>query len=232
MSEGNPFRIGWNSARANAVPMVVLWAMAALLATGYYFIPGVAGVLEPVREFQVRGGWVAPFLNRVVFCGILPGIFLLSIQSIRRRRPFVVIGVQSVWNGLMGIAGDWAFRLLNAMFGGGVDMWTLVLKTAMDQFVWTVLFIAPANAIFYFWVARDFSLLRTFRDWPRRFYGELVAPNLLSNWAVWIPVQFATFLFPVDLQIHVNGFICAFWILMCLQIGGRTGRIACATDWA
>ena len=219
-------RIGCESVKANAVPMVVLWGLAVLTAVGYYFVPGVADVLEPVRSWQVRVGWIGPFLNRVLFCGILPGIFLLSVPSIRPKHPLVVVAAQSLQSGLLGIAGDWAFRVLDRMFGGGVDLMTLIQKTAVDQFVWTVLFMAPMNAVFYFWVSRDFSLLRAFRERPRRFYRELVAPNLVSNWLVWIPVQFVTFLFPLDLQIHVNGFICAFWVLMCLQIGRRSGRAA------
>ena len=37
-----PVRIGWAAMRANAVPMVVLWVLAAALAIGYYWIPAVA----------------------------------------------------------------------------------------------------------------------------------------------------------------------------------------------
>ena len=34
----NPFRIGWESAKANAVPMVVLWLFAVGLVVGYYWV--------------------------------------------------------------------------------------------------------------------------------------------------------------------------------------------------
>jgi len=34
-------------------------------------------------------------------------------------------------------------------------------------------------------------------------------------------------MFPLDLQIHMNGLVCAFWTLMCLQIGKRTNRTRC-----
>ena len=46
-------RIGWDSVRANVVPMVVLWAVAAVLVFGYYLVPGVAGFLQPVAEWRV-----------------------------------------------------------------------------------------------------------------------------------------------------------------------------------
>ena len=216
------FQIGLASARANLVPMVALWALAVVLMSAYCLLPGFARALEPLREWQVRSGWIGPFLNRVAFCGVLPGVFLLSIASIRPHRPLAVIVCESLWNGALGVAGDWSFRMLNVVFGNGTDWTTLLLKTAADQFVWTVLFIAPANAVFHFWIGRGFSFRRTHAEWPRHFYRELVAPNLVSNWCVWFPVQFTVFMFPLDLQIHMNGLVCAFWTLMCLQIGRRT----------
>lgn len=217
-----PIGIGWASVKANAVPMVALWVLAVLLISAYSLIPVFAEAMEPVRRWQVESGWVAPFLNRVVFCGLLPGVFLCLCPSLRPRHVLAVIACESVWNGSLGVAGDWSFRMLNDIFGNGVDIGTLVGKALADQLVWTVLFIAPANAIFHFWIGRGFSFGRTYAEWPRHFYRELVAPNLVSNWCVWIPVQFTVFMFPLDLQIHMNGLVCAFWTLMCLQIGRRT----------
>ena len=95
-------------------------------------------------------------------------------------------------------------------------------RAAFDQFVWTVAVIAPANSVFFYWVGHDFSLVRARREWPRPFYRRMVLPNLIPNWIVWIPVAIVTFSFPFSLQIHVNGIVCTFWTLMCVQIGRRT----------
>lgn len=215
-------RIGIASARANFWPAVVLWMVAAALVVAYYGCEAVPEALASFSRRLVTSGWIAPFLNRVFFCGILPGLFLVFVPSLRPRHVGRVIMLEMVWNGVLGVAGDRCFHLLNRLFGEGHDVWTLLLKTSADQFIWTVIFIAPMNAIFHFWLARNCSFVAVRRDWPERFYSALVAPNLISNWCVWIPVQLATFTFPVDLQIHVNGVICAFWTLMCLQIGKRT----------
>ena len=126
------FQIGLASARANLVPMVALWALAVVLVSAYCLLPGFARALEPLREWQVRSGWIGPFLNRVAFCGVLPGVFLLSIASIRPHRPLAVIVSESLWNGALGVAGDWSFRMLNVVFGNGTDWTTLLLKTAAD----------------------------------------------------------------------------------------------------
>ena len=217
-----PVWIGWESVKANAVPMVVLWLLAVLMIAVYSFVPACAEAMEPVRRWQIENGWRGPFLNRVFFCGLLPGVFLCACPNLRPRHVLAVIACESGWNGLLGIAGDWSFRVLNVIFGSGADVGTLVGKVLADQLVWTVLFIAPANAIFHFWLVRDFSFACARQEWPSHFYQELVAPNLVSNWCVWFPVQFTVFMFPLDLQIHMNGLGCAFWTLMCLQIGRRT----------
>ena len=83
------FRSGWRAAKANAVPMVVLWCLAAATVAAYYLVPGVAAAFEPLMRWQVESGWVAAFLNRFVFAGLLPGVFMLSLPHLRApvRQP-------------------------------------------------------------------------------------------------------------------------------------------------
>ena len=47
-----PVRIGWESVKANAVPMVVLWLLAVLLAVLYYASPKVVGAFDPLGELS------------------------------------------------------------------------------------------------------------------------------------------------------------------------------------
>lgn len=217
-------KIGLSSARANAVPTCLLWAFAALLVTAYYSVPAATEMFETVRLWQEKEGAFAVLASRVVFNGVLPGVFLLSVKSIRPKHPFSVVFAQAMFGCLMGLACDMYFRLQCVWFGTGTDFSVLALKTLTDQFIWTVAVIAPVNAVFFFWLGRDFSLSRFRRDWPSgRFLKALLLPNLVANWIVGIPAIFATYAFPVDLQIHVNGLVSAFWMLMCLQIGKRSG---------
>ena len=218
-----PVRIGWESAKANVVPTVVLWTFAFCLVLVYYFIPNVSACFERVRGWQEAFGWKAVVVSRILFNGLIPGVFLLAVREIRPRRPYATIFAQAVFGCVFGLFCDAFFRFQSAWFGSGTELPTLVLKTLVDQFVWTVLIIAPVNAVFFFWVARDFSFQRVRLEWPKPgFVPELVLPNLIPNWFVGIPAIFATYAFPLDLQIHINGLVSAFWMLMCLQIGRRS----------
>ena len=216
------FRIGLAAARANLVPMVMLWALAGVSVGAYYFLAPFREMLEPIAAWHGTWGWRAAFISQAVFCGILPGAFLLAIRSIRPQHPFLTILAQSLWCGTFGICCNELFHLMARSFGDNAHVSTVLVKSAFDQFVWTVAVIAPANAVFFFWVGRDFSLERVKREWPSPFFRRMVLPNLIPNWIVWIPMSLAIFAFPFPLQIHVNGIVCAFWTLMCIQIGKRT----------
>ncbi len=217
-----PVRIGWESVKANAVPMVVLWALAVLLAALYYASPRVSEVFEPLVNLELTYGWRAAVVNRVVFTGFVPGLFLLMIRSIRPRYPLAKLGLQIVWCGLWGVLCDYMYVWVDALFGSGSDFRTVAAKVLFDQLPWTVLVVMPLNALFYFWLGRDFSIRRMKTEWPKSFWGERVLPMLLVNWCVWIPVAVVVFLLPLPLRVHVNGFAASFWTLACLYLGSRS----------
>jgi len=219
----NPWKTAWDSVRANWLPMAVLWLAAAFLVVSYYGSPNFARALDPLSRWQKESGWLAAFLNRVAFCGILPGVFICCVRSLRPRRVLPTLVVQTLWSGLCGIVSDIMFSLNAAIFGTGVDFLTLTLKSAINQFAWTPLFFSPLGSLVYFWIGRDFSFRKVCMDLPGRFYHDLVLPNLLVNWVLWIPVTYAIHMFPTPLQIQLAGFASALLSLMMLAIG-RRGR--------
>lgn len=201
--------------------MAVLWLAAAFLVLSYYGSSNFARALEPLSRWQKESGWIAAFLNRVAFCGILPGIFIVSVPSLRPRRVLPTLVVQTLWSGLCGIVSDFMFSLNAAVFGTGVDFLTLTLKTAVNQFVWTPLFFSPLGSMVYFWIGCDFSCEKVRRKLPNRFYYDIVLPNLLVNWALWIPATYVIYMFPTPLQIQLAGLASALLSLVMLAIGRR-----------
>lgn len=214
-------RIGVASVRANVIPMAVLWALAAGLALAYYAVPGVEGLLRPLARWQTESGALASFANRMVFNGALPGVFLALGLPRRVRRPLVTALAQGVWCGLWGVVIDRFYLLLAAWFGAGHDLLTLSCKVAVDQFAFSAFLNAPANAVFYFWAGRDFSLRRTRADWPGDFLWTEYLPMLAMNWVVCVPTLYAVYAFPTALQVQMSGVTSAFWNLVCVAIGAR-----------
>ena len=215
------FRIGWESAKANVVPMVVLWSFALVLVSSYYLMPGVAAFLQPVADWQLRWGVRAAIVNQVFFCAIVPTTFVLLVRRIRTERPIVKGAVQSVWCVLWSFVYVWFYDFQCRMFGTGHGLATLAAKSAFDQFVWVPFVVMPVNAAFYLWMGRGFSWSAVVQAWRKGFVRHVILPNLIANWCVWIPVMFALYAFPYALQIQVLGLVASFWTLMCYQIGGR-----------
>jgi len=218
-------RRGAASIRANFVPMVVLWVLASAVAVAYYWLPGAGRVFGPLFEWQQANGKLAAYINRAIFCGLMPGVFLALVPSLRPPRVWLVVLVQVAWNGLAGIGCDFMYNCHALWFGTGTDFLTLLIKTLMSQFVWTTFLFAPTGAVVYFWMGCDFSLRRMRTEWPKSFVGDMILPMLISNWTVWIPVQLIVHMFPTPLQIQLSGFAGAFWCLVLLELGRRARLI-------
>ena len=217
---------GLESIKTNAVPMALLWAAALSLVTGYYHCPAVVSALEPLCRWQTQSGWIASFLNRFFFCGVLPGVFILALKSLQAPHPLAVILAQTLLSGICGIVSGWMFELHAVWFGTGTDWATVLIKTIVYQFGWVVVFFMPFGATVYFWIGRNFSLRRTRAEWPRHFVGELLLPNLIVNWTIWVPLSLIVHLFPTPLQTQLTGLANAFLSLVLLTLGRRaaTGR--------
>ena len=200
--------------------MVTLWAVAAATVAVYYLIPGVAEALKPIGVWQEREGWIAAFANCAFFCGVLPYVVYLCKGRSGPRHPLLTAILQSLFVGTCGVACNWFFGLQTSWFGDRHDVRTLLLKTAVDQFAWTVLVMAPVASIFYANVGRWVERSRTafsFRTYLQSDY----LPNLITGWCIWIPVIFAVYAFPLVLQIQVLGFISASWVIVCREIGAH-----------
>lgn len=209
------------SVRANLLPMVVLWGLAAAAVVAYYLMPGVPESLKMFADWQVEYGKVASFANRFVCGGVVPGVFLLTVPSIRPPKAWATVLAQSVWCGLMGIAVDAFFALQGAWFGTEPTLGTAIVKTLVDQFGFCVLFVAPLNALFYAWLGNGFSFRRDGGGMTRDWFVRSYVGNIVMNWAITIPTLVCVYSFPMELQITVSGFVCAIWALLAIFIGRK-----------
>lgn len=220
------FRIGWESAKADFRPLLVLWGFACLLTAGYFGVEPLRAAAGRLGDVMRTAGWRGAFASQLFFHGVVPWAFFRLFRTIRPPRPALVSAAIALWSATLGIVCFGLFHLQDALFGTGTDVLTLVKKMAFDQFVFVVFLAAPLNATFYFWVGRNFSVRRIRADWPRNWLGEILQPNLLANWVIAIPTVTLTYAFPVELRVVFMGLVGAFWCLVCVQIGARSSAPA------
>jgi len=151
---------------------------------------------------------------------------MMCCGTSRPRRPFAVLLATSIYCGLFGIVLEIMYVTHARVFGTGIDFCTLLMKTLSAQFLWTPIVYSPASTVFFFWVACDFSFARLRAGWPKHFFMSAVLPNLVSNWAVWIPSIFVIHALPTPLQIQLSGLVGSFWTLVLLTLGRHVNRDA------
>jgi len=221
-----PLKIGCLAVRANVLSLVVLSSFSLCLVALYCGFPGFRQFLSPLQRLMADQGALAAFVSMAVFAGAIPWLFFMVDRSIRPECPGLTSFVQVLWRSLLGVACFWLYHAQDWLFGSELGWSTALKKMIIDQFVWTPLFLAPLDALFYFWAGRNFSFRRCRDEWPGSFVRGVVLPNLLTGWCIGIPTNLMVYFFPVDLRILVMGLIGSFWTLVSLQIGRRSGKCA------
>src|SRR5438067_10109253 len=164
-----PLIIGWEAARANAKPALIIQAIMLALAIAYYTSPRAAEALRNLAEFKRDHGLGFVVIASVLAGAILPEIFLiLFFQRCRphfgnfRNLAFTI----PVW-GFDGSLVDILYRS-EAHFLGDIATVPVVLgKILIDQFGYNVFFAAPLGVLTYEWKNSGISIgpLRDLFTW-------------------------------------------------------------------
>jgi hypothetical protein len=223
-----PLMIGWEAARANAKPALIIQAIMLALAIAFYTNAATADVLRKLAEFKQAHGLAFVIAASVVAGAILPEIFLiLFFQRGRPQRANLrnLAFTIPVW-GFDGSLVDLLYRA-EAHWLGDVATAPVVLgKILIDQFGYNVFFAAPFGVLTYEWKNSGISMqpVRDLFTW--RHYRDKIIPTLLATWAVWIPLMAIIYSLPLALQFPLFGLALSFWVLLLTYMTNRfAGKI-------
>ncbi|MEO7165802.1 MAG: Mpv17/PMP22 family protein [Spartobacteria bacterium] len=208
--------LGWEAARANLVPALLLQALMLALLVGYYWSPAVAQMLEALAQFKLRHGFTFVVLAAIAAGAIVPEIFLvLFFQRGRpnRRNLRNLLFTIPIW-ALDGSLVDLLYRGEAAWLGNVVTFPVVLGKIAIDQFGYNPLFAAPFGVLTYEWKNSGFTFESLVRAFTWEHYREKIVPTLLATWAVWIPVMAMIYSLPLSLQFPLFGLALVFWVLL------------------
>ena len=215
--------IGWDAARANAKPALIIQAIMLALAIAFYTNANVSEALRRLAEFKREQGLIFIIVASVLAGALVPEIFLiLFFQKGRpqkgnlRNLAFTI----PVW-GFDGSLVDLLYRS-EAHWLGDVATAPVVLgKILIDQFGYNVLFAAPFGVLTYEWKNSGISVqpLRDLFTWPH--YRDKIFPTLVATWAVWIPLMAIIYSLPLALQFPMFGLALSFWVLLLTYMTNR-----------
>jgi hypothetical protein len=220
--------IGWEAARANARPALIIQAIMLALLVAFYMSPATADWLEKVAEFKRAHGFGFVVAASVTAGALLPEFFL--VLFFQRGRPHFrnlrnLLFTIPIW-GFDGSLVDLLYRSEAHWLGNVVALPVVLGKICIDQFGYNVLFAAPFGVLTYEWKNNGISM-RPVRDlFTWKHYRDKIFPTLLATWAVWIPLMAIIYSLPLALQFPMFGLALSFWVLLLTYMTNRfAGRI-------
>ena len=223
-----PLALGWEAAKANAVPGFILQAAMLAVLIGYYLSPTFADLLNRLARFKTEHG--LPFVvGAAVLAGaMVPEIFVIVFfQNGRFRKQNLrnLAFTVPTW-GIDGILVDLMYRLNAAWFGDVTTVWVVTAKILVDQLGYNPFFAAPAEVLVYEWKNEGFSWKSVRRALTWNHYRDKIVPTLLATWAVWGPLMAIIYSLPFALQFPLFSIALTFWVLLLTYMTNRfAGKI-------
>src|SRR5438132_8455253 len=218
-----PLMIGWEAAKANAKPALIIQAIMLALAIAYYTNPASANALRNLAEFKHENGLAFVIAASVAAGALIPELFL--ILFFQRGHPQLgnlrnLAFTIPVW-GFDGSLVDLLYRAEAHWLGDVATLPVVLGKICIDQFGYNVFFAAPFGVLTYGWKNSGISMrpLRDLFTWPH--YRDKILPTLLATWAVWIPLMAIIYTLPLALQFQLFGLALSCWLLFLTYMTNR-----------
>ncbi len=223
-----PLTLGWEAARANALPALIIQALMLALLIAYYTSDTAASVLAQLGEFKRAHRLLFVIVASVTAGAVVPELFLILFfqrgrTTLRNLRNLLF--TVPVW-GFDGILVDLLYRSEAAWFGDVVTLPVVAAKICVDQFGYNPFFAAPFGVLTYEWKNNGVSMRPLRQLFTLTHYRDKIIPTLVATWAVWIPLMAIIYSLPLALQFPLFGLALSFWVLLLTYMTNRfAGKI-------
>ena len=223
-----PLTLGWEAARANAVPALIIQAFMLALLIAYYTNHRVSSALAGLAEFKRAHGLLFVIVASITAGALIPELFLILFFQRgcpTRRNLRNLLFTVPVW-GFDGTLVDLLYRSEAAWFGDVVTLPVVAAKICVDQFGYNPAFAAPFGVLTYEWKNNGISAEPLRQLFTISHYRDKIIPTLLATWAVWIPLMAIIYSVPLALQFPLFGLALSFWVLLLTYMTNRfAGKI-------
>jgi len=218
-----PLTIGWEAARANAIPGLILQAAMLAVLIAFYESKPFAGWLGRLAEFKHQHSLPFVVMAGILAGAILPEFFVIFFfqkgkwygQNLRNL-AFTV----PTW-AVDAILVDLMYRANATWFGDVVTVPVLLAKIFVDQLGYNPFFAAPAEVLVYEWKNDGFSWESVRRAFTWNHYRDKIVPTLFATWAVWAPLMAIIYALPYPVQFPLFSLALTFWVLLLTYMTNR-----------
>ncbi|HEY2139037.1 MAG TPA: hypothetical protein VGH00_03085 [Chthoniobacterales bacterium] len=224
----NSLALGWEAAKANAVPAFILQGAMLAILVGYYFSPPFADALNRLAHYKHEHGLMFVVIAAALAGAVVPELFVIVFfQRGRFRREnlrnlrFTV----PTW-AIDGILVDLMYRWNALWFGDVTTLGVVTAKILVDQLGYNPFIAAPLEVLVYEWKNDGFSWASVRRALTWQHYRDKIVPTLLATWAVWAPLMAIIYSLPFALQFPLFSVALTFWVLLLTYMTNRfAGKI-------
>jgi hypothetical protein len=199
--------------KVNLIPGVALQVFALSIVLLYFFYAPAQPTFDFISALKLRYSTSFAIISTAIFGGLLP--FVILFLKKRVTRPFVSHLLFNVllW-AFMGWLIDSFYQLQVLIFGTGVDIATIIKKTLLDQFVFSVFITSPFITAMYIWRESNFNGQTTRNELKVSFFKEKLPATIFSTWVVWLPAVTLVYSMPTALQLPLFNLVLCFFVLL------------------
>jgi len=209
-------RIAVAGIRANFLPGLLLQCLMVAFLGLYLAHEGTRRFLAHVAEIKMESGYLFAMAGYVFSSALLPEILrILFFQGGRptRRNLWMFATGAPLW-AADGALVDFFYRCQTAWFGPSHDLATVLIKMAVDQFVFSPFLSVPLLVLCFGWRDEGFRPAALGRILRPRAFSERILSVQVAGWCIWIPGVCLVYFMPSDLQIPIAVLIQCFWVLV------------------
>ena len=212
--------------KKNLLPGLILQTFVVIILLFYFFVPAAKPVFLWFSLLKQNYGAQYSFFATALFGGIIPFTYLwLTDRLDSGRHPLAILTFDILFWGYRGVEVDYFYRLQGYLFGYNSDLYTIAIKTAFDQFIYSVFWAAPSITIILMWAQHHFSFRDCRNAMNRHFFHVKMPTIILSNWLVWLPAIAIVYSMPKDLQIPLFNLVLCFWVLLLSALNKKDTNI-------
>jgi hypothetical protein len=223
-----PLTIGWEAAKANAVPGFILQAAVLAILIAYYTSARFALGLDRLAHFKQQHGLAFVIGAGILAGAILPELFLIFFfqKGKLHRQNFRNLAFTVPTWALDAVLVDLMYRANAILFGNVVTVSVVFAKICVDQLGYNPFLAAPGEVLVYEWKNNGFSWASVRRTFRWSHYREKIVPTLLATWVVWAPLMAIIYSLPYPLQFPLFSLALTFWVLLLTYMTNRfAGKI-------
>jgi hypothetical protein len=199
--------------KVNFLPGVVLQMFALSIVLLYFFYAPAQPTFDFIGALKLKYSTSFAIISTAIFGGLLPFIILFLKKRVTKPVISHLLFNILLW-AFMGWLVDSFYQLQAFIFGAGIDLTTIVKKTLLDQFVFSVFITSPFITAMYIWRESNFNGQKTRSELRVSFFKEKLPATIFSTWIVWLPAVTLIYSMPLALQLPLFNLVLCFFVLL------------------